>query len=384
MDAVPGRIGPLLTTGVALSVAAVVVANPVMAPRPDVQVPAVKLSGTGDAMDMLNKDFLSAIGPQVVDSSSNPFAVLKDLVSSLAADVTYLGRNVIVSAFFAGATAVTRPELTAASYPFLPPANAPVVDGTAVWSPSATPPAATGPVSAEELLAVAAIPPDLVPTAVDVVMSLMNDVGDLGEDAVSVAFAAGALLVAEGGHLLDVLTDIPTVLSRAVAGVASGGVQQSIADVIRGIIEPSPVTLPLPAPSVATPPADSSPPADGTPAGSGLPASPLVNETPRSRTVPRLAPRQVAVTPPAPESAPAAVEAPEALAPEALAIEPSDAAAKPAKAAVLPRVPAPSGPLADAVAQARQHAQGALQKAADGVRKAVDNVAKAASGPAGR
>lgn len=381
MNAVPGRIGPLLTTGVALSVAAVVVANPVMAPRPDVQIPAVKLSGTGDAMDMLNKDFLSAIGPQTVDSSGNPIAVLKDLVTSLAADVTYLGRSVIVSAFFAGATAVTRPELTAASYPFLP--SAPVVGTAAPVPVPAVPPAALGPVSAGDLLAAAAIPPELVPTAVDVVMSLMNDVGDLGQDAVSVAFAAGALLVAEGGHLLDALTDIPTVLSRAVVAVATGDVQKTITDVIRGIVEPSPVSRPLPAPSVAVPSVEPSAPADEAATGSEPLTSSLVNEAPRSRTVPRLAPRQVADAPTPHEPAPGGIPSPGAPDIEVPDISVPDAPAKSA-VTVVPRIPAPPGPLAGAVAQARQHAQGALQNAADGLKKAVDSVAKAVSGPAGR
>ena len=65
---------------------------------------------------MLNNDFLSRIAPAPAESPSNPFAVLKDLVTSLAADATYLTKNAMSPAFFAGANAVTNPELTAASF----------------------------------------------------------------------------------------------------------------------------------------------------------------------------------------------------------------------------------------------------------------------------
>lgn len=44
--------------------------------------------------------------------------MLKSLVSALAADA-YLGKNAIVDAFVAGVTAVSEPELTAASVPYV-------------------------------------------------------------------------------------------------------------------------------------------------------------------------------------------------------------------------------------------------------------------------
>ena len=51
-----GVVGPVLTTGVALAAAVVVVANPVIPPRSDVQIPSVQLSaGTGDALGMLDE-----------------------------------------------------------------------------------------------------------------------------------------------------------------------------------------------------------------------------------------------------------------------------------------------------------------------------------------
>lgn len=92
----PGLLGPILTTGVVLATAAVVVANPVNAPRADVQIPAVGLSsGSGDAVDMLDEDFLRAIAPE--PASTGPVAVLNELVAALVASAAYLGRNAVVS-----------------------------------------------------------------------------------------------------------------------------------------------------------------------------------------------------------------------------------------------------------------------------------------------
>ena len=80
----PEVFGPILTTGVALATAVVVIANPVNAPRADIQIPAVGLaSGSGDAVDMLDENFPRAIAPE--PESNGPFADLKDLVTALVA-----------------------------------------------------------------------------------------------------------------------------------------------------------------------------------------------------------------------------------------------------------------------------------------------------------
>jgi hypothetical protein len=125
-SAVPGVFGPILTTGVALATAAVVVANPVNAPRADVQIPAVALSsGSGDAIDMLDENFLRAIAPE--QESTSPFAVLKDLVTSLLASAAYLGRTAVVTPL--GGDSATKPELTAASFPYFGAPAGPAVTG---------------------------------------------------------------------------------------------------------------------------------------------------------------------------------------------------------------------------------------------------------------
>ena len=112
-------IGPIVTTGVAMVAAGVVVANPILAPRGDVQIPAVSLSA-GTADNMLDQSFLDAIAPAPPQSNS-PLSVLKQLVSALAADATYLGKNAIIDAFVAGVGAVTGPQLSPGTTTVVPP-----------------------------------------------------------------------------------------------------------------------------------------------------------------------------------------------------------------------------------------------------------------------
>ncbi|MCX6489325.1 MAG: hypothetical protein NT156_15395, partial [Mycobacterium sp.] len=79
-----------------LVTAGVVVANPIVAPRADVAIPAVQLSaGNAETIGMLDQAFLDAIAPGPA-GSSNPFSVLKDLISGLAADASSMGKDVIV------------------------------------------------------------------------------------------------------------------------------------------------------------------------------------------------------------------------------------------------------------------------------------------------
>lgn len=110
----PGVFGPILTTGVVLGTAAVVVANPVNPPRADIRIPALASSDARAAADMLDENFLSALAPEPA-GPTNPVAVLKDLVAVLVASAAYLGRNVVGAEV---AETGVQPELTAASYPY--------------------------------------------------------------------------------------------------------------------------------------------------------------------------------------------------------------------------------------------------------------------------
>lgn len=123
-----GRVGPILTTGATLCFAAVVVANPVIAPRADLKIPAVHLSADRhDDLAMLDAAFVNAIAPASTELASSPLSVWRDLVSSLSADASYLGRTAVAAVLFGGVTAVSETDLTAVSYPYL--AAAPAVSG---------------------------------------------------------------------------------------------------------------------------------------------------------------------------------------------------------------------------------------------------------------
>jgi hypothetical protein len=381
---------------VALSVAAVVVANPVIAPRADLQIPAVKLSGTGDALDMLNSDFLSAIGPAQTDTPSSPFEVLKDLVSSLAADATYLTKSAIVSAFFAGTTA--NPELTAASFPYVPaPHTPPAFGAPGTWPSPVVPVAASGPEATQQrAAAAAALPAEIVPAAAQIVMTLMGDVRNISDGAaMSVAFAAGALLVTESGRALGAVTGliddgVQQALATVLAVIKSGDPQGDIIDLLRNAIEPASgqrSVVPAHAVDSATiqssstvqPPAVESSPLAGSPsAGSGMlikpaPSAEAVGAEPVQRRKPG------ADTPVVPTVPAAGLTDAAPLS----GVLKADAGRTDTAAAAPARTPVQSGQLRDAIAEARDQVQGVLKNATDAVRKAADHTAKVAAGPTG-
>ena len=220
-------IGPIMTTGVALVTAGVVVANPITAPHADVQVPAVRLSsGTDETGGMLDKAFLDAIGPSPSESD-NPFAVLRLLVTSLAADATSLGKNVIVDAFVAGVTAVSQPELTAASFPYVaPPADLPALSGPIApgWDISAlVPNPSAGAVPAPTAAGAGAFDP----VAQEIISSLVADVGYVGDGLLSAAFAAGALVATE-----------PKLIVESVNALLRGNFDAALAKAVNAVTAP--------------------------------------------------------------------------------------------------------------------------------------------------
>jgi len=236
-------IGPIMTTGVALVTAGVVVANPITAPHADVQVPAVRLSsGTDETGGMLDKAFLDAIGPSPSEPD-NPFAVLKLLVTSLAADATSLGKNVIVDAFVAGVTAVSQPELTAASFPYVaPPADLPALIGPIApgWDISAlVPNPSAGAVPAPTAAGAGAFDP----VAQEIISSLVADVGYVGDGLLSAAFAAGALVATEPKLIADTVKallrgNFDAALAKAVNAVTAPlGPPTIVFEALRNVVE---------------------------------------------------------------------------------------------------------------------------------------------------
>ena len=232
MRTVRRAIGPIVTTGVAMVAAGVIVANPILVPRADVQIPAVALSAGTDSADMLDKSFLDAIAPAAAESN-NPFSVLKQLVSALAADASYVGKNAIVDAFVAGVAAVSGPDLSVPNNPVVPapvpiapppdlaallPALTPHVDASLLTAPLAN-------VSADVTnLTSSFINGSVVPVVEGVVSAVYNDATYLGKNVLTAAFVVGAGVVAEPGLIGATLTalvngDINAALQNAVKAV---------------------------------------------------------------------------------------------------------------------------------------------------------------------
>ncbi len=237
-------IGPIVTTGVAMVAAGVVVANPILAPRGDVQIPAVALSA-GTADSMLDKSFLDAIAPAPPESSS-PFSVLKQLVSALAADATYIGKNAIVDAFVAGVGAVTGPELGSVTNTYVPPA-APLPTAPVVVPPpdlSSLIPATVPHVDTSVLSStISSVPAELanattslingsvVPVVEQVVSAIAYDATYVGKNVLTAAFAVGAAVAAEPGLIGD-------TLKALVNGDISGALQTAVKAVVKAVETP--------------------------------------------------------------------------------------------------------------------------------------------------
>ncbi len=391
MVRVRGVIGPVLTTGVALAAAAVVVANPVIPPRSDVQIPSVQLSaGTGDALGMLDEEFLKAIAPEPPEST-NPFVIIRDLISSLAADATYLGTSAIVDAFVAGATAVTQPELTASSFPYSPPVQAWPTEW-AFADVTALSPQAYLPI---DLATPSAVVNEIDPVVAEVVTAVINDVSFVGNQLVTAAFATGVMLAAEPALIVDTLRalisgDVRGALDHAVKAVmAPLGPTVIIIDAIRTIVEQR---LPM-LPAIVLPSTESAVPADAPQPGASIPAAgdDSAAEAVADPTDPDVAPREpkrrapasaikaavtpVTGTPEGPtEGLVDAVETIDTV--EAVEIAPDDLnTPKPGQR------PGRSAGIRDAVSAVQDAARTGLRDVGDAVRKATGRAAKAAAGP---
>ena len=225
-------IGPILTTGVSLVTAGVVVTNPIVAPRADVAIPAVQLSaGNTETIGMLDQAFLDAIAPGPA-GSSNPFSVLKDLISGLAADATSMGKDVIVDAFVAGVAAVSPPELTAASSPYVPIAATPVPDFFAITDPHDLGALVPSVADVADVAAAAAdssefVANDVVPVVRELVASLAADVEYVSTGLIEAAFAVGALVAHE-----------PILIVRTFTALVSGDFEGALANAVKAVVAP--------------------------------------------------------------------------------------------------------------------------------------------------
>lgn len=258
----PWAFGPILTAGVALGAATVVVANPVVVPRADMQIPVADLpvTVTGDgrhnaAVDMLDEDFIRAVGPGPT-ASANPLAVLTDLVRVLVADAADLGRTAILHAFATGARVIADPALTSTSYPYIP----------AVPSdPAALPwPGPTGPATDTG---------NLGPVVAQALTAILTEVGEVSHArAIVAAFAAGAALASEQVPVFGVVESVGDDLRGVLRDTASVVValprpRELIGDGIRAVIKVLPPIEPVPiaGPHTEAPPSDADTPITDAP-----------------------------------------------------------------------------------------------------------------------
>jgi hypothetical protein len=237
----PWAFGPILTAGVTLGAATVVVANPVVVPRADVQIPAAHVPVTvagvghhGSSLDMLDEDFIRAVGPGPT-ASANPLAALTDLARVLVADAAQMGRTAILHAFATGARVIADPVLTSTSYPYLP--AAPSDPAALPWSGPIPPIADAG---------------DLGPVVAQALTAVLADVGDVSAArAVVAAFAAGAALASEQLPVLDVVESVQrdlrgVLLDTASVVAALPRPREVIGDGIRTAFKVLPVIVPAP------------------------------------------------------------------------------------------------------------------------------------------
>lgn len=233
-------IGPIVTTAAALVVAGAVVANPIDPPHDDVRIPAVQLSANSDDSGMLDAAFLAAIAPAPPDPT-NPLSVLRQLITSIAADVTEFGRTAIVDAFLAGVTAASQPELTATSLPYVGPAT-----DLAVASPlsvAGTGGAASGvDVSPSADGSAAKDAGDDAPlAAAEATAQLTATAGSVSAELIAAAFSAGAVVAAEPELIVSTLRalvagDIGAALKNAVKAVAIPLPAMIVLGVLRGLV----------------------------------------------------------------------------------------------------------------------------------------------------
>lgn len=222
--------GPIMTTGVVLGTAAVVVANPLGSPRADIQIPAVALSsGSSDALGMLDENFLRALAPEPTKSTT-PLSVLKDVVSALVANAATLGRNSAVSGLLPdGTDPATLPALTSTTQPYPYVAEAPAAAPLAppVLAPSVPGSAAVAPVepvqSAASLEAAAAVVDTVASGAAPIINTINTDMQwavDRASEVVS-ALPQPPAVLSGSGAIGERLSDLSSKISSVASNLAS-------------------------------------------------------------------------------------------------------------------------------------------------------------------
>lgn len=201
-------IGAILTTGVALVAATVVVANPVQVPQADVRVPAVDLSaGSAASSGLLDQAFLEAIAVQSTDPA--PVSALKRMLVQIVANAALLGGKAVeevVDAHTAISAAAPAPALAAVSLPYAPVEVVPAGQVDSIGP--AHLPAVPDPVR------------DVDPVLREALSAFADDAGYVGGQVVVAAVATAALVSSEPTLIVDTITALAAGDSRTAVVTA--------------------------------------------------------------------------------------------------------------------------------------------------------------------
>lgn len=212
VGAVRRGIGAILTTGLALVGATVVVANPVLAPPSDVRIPAVSLSADASASaGVLDPALLKAIAQYPAEPG--PAELFKRLLAELVADAAVLGGQAAEGGLWArGAASAPAVALPAAP----PPGLTPDLLGAHAFALATVDTRAQLP---------AAVAED--PMVQHTVNAIAANVGYLGRQVTAAALAAGTIVGAE-----------PRLIAETFAALAKGDIEAAIRTVLQAVATP--------------------------------------------------------------------------------------------------------------------------------------------------
>ncbi len=200
-------MGPVLTTGVALVAAAVVVANPIAPPVRDLQISTTELSTSPGSLIPFDKNLLKSI---TQPSPSATFAAaLAQILGALAAESDRIGTEVN-----SGVSTLPDPASAAASR--TPSAFVPVPAAPSDATPSGAPSTAT------TLLPAAAAAS--APVFQQVASVVSAETTYLGNQVVEAAYAT-----------VDALVNTPYLIIQAVKAVLVGDLSTAVATIVQAI-----------------------------------------------------------------------------------------------------------------------------------------------------
>lgn len=204
-------IGAIVTTGVALIGATVVVVNPVSTPQADVRVPPVKLSADSrTSTAALDRALLETLTRDAGNSS--PADPLKRVVAGVVTNVTMLSGRAVDEAFSSEVPGKPAPSRIPSPQPYVPPkAVADLLSG----KPATVPPAKLSPVVIEDHALQHAV------------TSVADYVGYVSVQVVEATVTAARIAVAK-----------PRLIADTLAALTDGDVDAAISTALRTMAAP--------------------------------------------------------------------------------------------------------------------------------------------------